>query len=494
MRGEGVNTTQRSAEAVRVFVYGAPGYVPRAVGRRRGFVQPVAKARRERLKPGKLRGSGSGKMSSGIWDNLLEEKGFMQVPRALRLKRAELGLTNNKYIILLDYVDYYMYCRSVNPYKHLSEVSGVSERSIRRTLSSIEDKGLLERKVERKPNGRVSGVIFSLDPLVRRLRSLMKKSSPTVGDNSFTLVPDESFTPNTREDLNTRQENRKKKSAKDADAVEDGDSSFATLMEDSGSKIEAGPEESGGGRENGGASDALRGGDPARGKGDQIQTVPGVRRPDGPSLPGIEPEKDSGAKNWKDPWCPARWYGEVFAGMYEEAAGQPALTGGREFKSAETYFRRLRELNPEMEPERVFERATDGAMFILASQLEGGVFGWLNKPPDICMLAHQAQSVDYHLRRLEAEAEEDCGEGEHVRLSFREQIKEEVNAAEQIKRVYDELRGIERKSGRRAGNEHRAGEERRALAGDKAQEQEATSGSARVSHQGGEGEKPRSGS
>lgn len=481
MRGAGVHITPRSAEAARVFFHGAAGLVP----------QGVKALRREWIGLRKLRGSGSGKMSSEMWDNLLEEKGFMQVPRALRLKRAELGLTNNEYIILLDYVDYYMYCRSVNPYKHLSEVSGVSERAIKQTLSRIEKKGLLERKVERKPNGRISGVVFSLDPLVRKLRSLMKKSSPTVGENSFTLVGEKSFTPNTREDLNTRQENRKKKSAKDADVV--GGSGFSDSKEDRGSRIEAGPEESGSGRENGGASDALRGGDQARGKGDQIQTVPGVRRPDGPPLPGIESEEGAGARKWKDPWCPARWYGEVFAGIYEEAAGQPALMGGREFKSAETYFRRLRELNPGMEPERVFERATDGAMFIIASQLEGGVFGWLHKPPDICMLAHQAQSVDYHLRRLQAEEEEDCGEGEDVRLSFREKIKEEVNAAEQIKRVYDELRGIEKESGRRAANEYGAGEERRALAGDKAQEQETTSGGARVSREGGEGQKPRGG-
>ncbi len=67
-------------------------------------------------------------MSREIWDSLLTEKGFMRVPRALRLKRSELGLTSKEYVILLDYVDYYLYCRSVNPYRHLSEVNGVSGR------------------------------------------------------------------------------------------------------------------------------------------------------------------------------------------------------------------------------------------------------------------------------------------------------------------------------------------------------------------------------
>ncbi len=74
-------------------------------------------------------------MSREIWDSLLTERGFMQVPRALRLKRSELGLTSKEYVILLDYVDYYLYSRSVNPYRHLSEVNGVSERSILATAT-----------------------------------------------------------------------------------------------------------------------------------------------------------------------------------------------------------------------------------------------------------------------------------------------------------------------------------------------------------------------
>jgi len=37
---------------------------------------------------------------------------------------------------------------------------------------------------------------------------------------------------------------------------------------------------------------------------------------------------------------------------------------------------------------------------MIASQLEGGVFGWMHKPPDICLLSSQAQSVEWHLRRM----------------------------------------------------------------------------------------------
>ncbi len=97
-----------------------------------------------------------------------------------------------------------------------------------------------------------------------------------------------------------------------------------------------------------------------------------------------------------------RWYNEVFRDLYERAAGQPALTGGREYKSAETYFGRLRELNPEMEPGEIYALAGEGAAFMLCSQLEGGIFGWVSKPPDICLLSSQAQSVDWHLRRMRA--------------------------------------------------------------------------------------------
>ncbi|MGE0369682.1 MAG: hypothetical protein AB7P53_12075, partial [Candidatus Dadabacteria bacterium] len=84
-------------------------------------------------------------MRRDTWESLLTKKGYLRVPRALRLRRAELGLTNNEYTILLDYVDYYTYCGTENPYRHLSEVNGMSERSIRRALAALERKGLLTR-------------------------------------------------------------------------------------------------------------------------------------------------------------------------------------------------------------------------------------------------------------------------------------------------------------------------------------------------------------
>lgn len=346
----------------------------------------------------------------------------MRVPRALRLKRSELGLTSKEYVILLDYVDYYLYCRSVNPYRHLSEVNGVSERSIRSTLSRLEKKGFLKREVHVAGNGRTKGVVFSLAPLVEKLKAAVRKTSPTEGEENLPYVTEGFFPPNTREDLNTRQESKKKTSTGGA-AVNDG-------------RVAGGEEE----------------------------------------------------KKWKDPYCAVRWYNEIFGEIYEEAAGQPVLTGGREYKSAQTYFHRLRELNPQASPEEIYGRATEGALFMLASQLEGGVFGWMHKPPDICMLAGQAQSVDYHLRKIYAEQTEgdfrdgeEKSAGESVRLSFREKIREGENASKQIKRVYEELRGIERAS--RGGTEigGRAAGALDGAPGHKAKEQKASQGSPRVS-------------
>ncbi len=156
-------------------------------------------------------------------------------------------------------------------------------------------------------------------------------------------------------------------------------------------------------------------------------------------------------KKWKNEYCSTRWYNDVFSEMYEETSGQPVLTGGREYKSAETYFRRLRQLNPEFSAEDVFQRATEGARYMLDSQLKGGVFGWLHKPPDICMIANQAQAVDYQLRciekiygekeKLNKEVSDVC----KVEVLFRKEDKEIENASDQIERMYSELREIEQR-------------------------------------------------
>lgn len=397
-------------------------------------------------------------MSGENWESLITEKGFMRVPRALRLKRAELGITNNEYTILLDYVDYYSFSGTMNPYGHLSEVSGMNERSIRRVLTSLEKKGLLRRKVSLHGNGRTKGVVFSIDPLVRKLRTIMKKMSPTVGEENVPYVGVESVPPNTGEDLNKKDES-KNTSAKNADGRKRSRDDVC-VNEEGEEKIERGAEEMNYGfiRETGGPDQEAPRNDRSGGKAGQIHLARAGQGPRG-LFSGEDEEPARKEKKKSDPCSPSRWYNEVFRGLYEEAAGQPALTGGREYKSAETYFRRLRELNPEMEPGEIYELAGEGAAFMMGSQMGGGVFGWMHKPPDICLLSSQAQSVEWHLRKMRrAAGVRDGPEGNgtaeggmtDVRISFRERLREGQNANEQIERVYGELRGIESASRGRA--------------------------------------------
>jgi DNA-binding Lrp family transcriptional regulator len=305
------------------------------------------------------------KMSKKIWGDLLTEKGYLIVPRELRLKRRELGLNNEEYAILLDYLDHFVTEISV---QSLAELNGVTERTIQRRLRTLEKKGLLRREVRVHANGRIKGVVFSPEPLIRKLESLVADDVASAGAGSGNEYP-----------ANIRSAHELK-AHYESQAIE-----------------------------------------------------------------GQEKIKE---KKWKDKFCSTRWYNEVFSDMYEEASGQPVLTGGRGYKSAEIYFVRLRELNPGLTHEAVYVRATEGARYMLDSQLRGGVFGWLHKPPDICMLANQAQAVDYQLRSIErvyGKGSNKSGNEYGVKLSFTTKDKEEENASEQIERVYDELKGIEQR-------------------------------------------------
>ena len=163
-------------------------------------------------------------------------------------------------------------------------------------------------------------------------------------------------------------------------------------------------------------------------------------------------EHDRGAaKQEKDSYSPTRWYNEVFSDIYRSASGQPVLTGSREYRAARTYFSRLRELNPLLGPEEIYERATHGACFMLESQLRGGVFGWMHCPSDICMLSSQAQAVDYHLRKtvmVDTEAQNNT-RTKQVKIPGDKELreKEAQHASEEIARIYGELRGLRRPQG-----------------------------------------------
>jgi len=363
---------------------------------------------------------------------------------------------------LLDYVDYYTYCGTENPYRHLSEVSGMSERSIRRELAALERKGLLTRRVLRRENGRINGVVFSLDALVRKLTDLMTKPSSTQGDESVRDVGEESFSLNTSEEFKSSQEyknTRRGRVCYPGKACQDPGNS-QSLREETARWGE-------------GSGDAVQ---------EACKGADGAARPGGkpgrrPSPPAVRPGASRLQRQANVPvvsrknaagggaYSPARWYDTVFARMYETAAGQPVLRGAREYRAAVAYFVRLAALNPGLGSEGVFERATAGAELMIRSQMEGGVFGWMHKPPDICVLSGQAQSVDYHLRLRESEGggggrasggarESSAGAGDAGESALRhiERIEEASNEREQYARVFGELRGIEDASRRRAAS------------------------------------------
>ena len=392
-------------------------------------------------------------MRRDTWESLLTKKGYMRVPRALRLRRAELGLTNNEYTILLDYVDYYTYCGTENPYRHLSEVNGMSERSIRRALAALEQKGLLTRRVLRRENGRVNGVVFSLDALVSKLTDLMTKPSPTQGVESVRDVGEERFSTNTAEELELSEEDKNTSAARVVTGEklpQDSESVRGTLGEETVRGAEGSDHAAQGGR--GGTGGAARPGGKA-GRRHSPEARPGASGLQRQALPGPVVCRKISAGGGA--YSPARWYDTVFARMYETAAGQPVLKGGREYRAAAAYFVRLSALNPGLGSERLFERATAGAELMIRSQMEGGVFGWMHKPPDICVLSGQAQSVDYHLRLRESEsggARGSAGGGDVKESALRhiERIEEASNEREQYARVFGELRGIEHASRRRA--------------------------------------------
>jgi predicted transcriptional regulator len=115
-------------------------------------------------------------MSKNIWDDLLTEERNLVIPRELMLKRKELGLNDQEYILLLDY----LYCLNQGETEDLnqwlSELNRVSEATIERRLNSVKKKGLLRQEVRTDENGRIKGMIFNPEPLAKKLKSLISNN------------------------------------------------------------------------------------------------------------------------------------------------------------------------------------------------------------------------------------------------------------------------------------------------------------------------------
>jgi len=246
-----------------------------------------------------------------------------------------------------------------------------------------------------------------------KLRGRVKDLSPTEGEKSFTYEGEETFTPTTREDGNKKSDSKNSSSGDRAPEEATAEHSYS--------------------------DDTL---------GDSLRETRELHALSDAEI-GPENQKVRGRKkesNSKDPYNSTRWYNEVFSEIYRGASGQPVLTGGREYGAARTYFSRLKELNPMLGAEGIYERATHGACFMLESQLRGGVFGWMHCPPDICMLSSQAQAVDYHLRKtvIAGTAKQKDSKSKQVKLSGAKELgeKEVSYASEEITRIYGELRGL----------------------------------------------------
>ena len=154
--------------------------------------------------------------NKGIWGDIVMDDGYVQIPQLLRKNRTKLGLSNNEYTVLIDYIDEWHFTKTTNPYPKLMEYSGLCERSLQNIIKSIENKGLLKREIISEPVLGKTGVKFNLSPLLNKLRTLVKKVSPA-GEESYEIPGEESFTTNTK-NINTKNINKEKETTKEKES------------------------------------------------------------------------------------------------------------------------------------------------------------------------------------------------------------------------------------------------------------------------------------
>jgi len=111
------------------------------------------------------------------WGQRVAENGFAQLPNYLLLLNQFLSeedkLPPVELIVLIQLAGAW-WKKDEDPFPSMKTLSircGVSERQIARTIKSLEDKGLLERK-KKKIRGIISTNSYSLEPLVNVLNSV----------------------------------------------------------------------------------------------------------------------------------------------------------------------------------------------------------------------------------------------------------------------------------------------------------------------------------
>ena len=143
----------------------------------------------------------------GIWGDIVlkddGDDGYVQILRLLRKNRTKLGLSNNEYAVLIDYIAEWLYTETTNPYPKLMEYSGLCEGSLQKLIKSIENKGLLKREIISEPVLGNTGVKFNLSPLLNKLR--------TLGEETLTPPDVQTLTPSTKI-FNTKKKEKEKES------------------------------------------------------------------------------------------------------------------------------------------------------------------------------------------------------------------------------------------------------------------------------------------
>lgn len=107
--------------------------------------------------------------------------GFQVVPDILLKKQVELGLSNNDMIVLLNITMHWWYA-SQRPFPRISTIAariGKDERTVQRSMRKLTDLRLLERVIEKQPDGTdrtvcdFSGLIARLEQYVLADRDYM---------------------------------------------------------------------------------------------------------------------------------------------------------------------------------------------------------------------------------------------------------------------------------------------------------------------------------
>ena len=117
------------------------------------------------------------------WGKALDRGGFQALPNLLLAKQGSLGLKSLDIVVLLHFNRFWWACDE-DPYPDRRRIAariGVSVRTVERSLSRLEEKGLIERLDTRElPDGGFVRPV-SLRPLADRLKRIASESGKESG-------------------------------------------------------------------------------------------------------------------------------------------------------------------------------------------------------------------------------------------------------------------------------------------------------------------------